>query len=105
MEGVRDGDVIHVSALHPTANRAADPLTGFEIDPAAHFRLLRALRDSEREIVGCYHSHPSGHAAPSPRDRENGCEEGFVWVIIATGVKAEILAFQGPQFDPLSIRG
>jgi desampylase len=105
LEGVRQADAVKVTALHPTANLASDPLAGFEIDPAVHLRLLRTLRGSGREIVGCYHSHPNGRAAPSPRDRANGCEDGFVWVIIATGVSAMILAFHGPQFAPLPIRG
>lgn len=105
MEGVREQDTIRVTALHPTANLSPDPLSGFEINPAAHFHLLRTLRGTGREIVGCYHSHPNGRAEPSPRDRANGCEGGFVWVIIATGVTETLQAFEGPQFKPLPIRG
>ncbi len=105
LEGVREGDAIRVGALHPTANLAVNPFVHFEIDPAVHLRLLRTLRGSEREIVGCYHSHPNGRRSPSPHDRENGCEEGFVWIIIVTGIAPEILAFQGPAFTPLSVRG
>lgn len=101
MEGIREGNAIRVTALHPTANLSPDPLSGFEIDPAVHFRLLRTLRGTGREVVGCYHSHPNGRAAPSPRDRANGCEDGFVWIIVANGAVA---AFHGPQFQPLAIR-
>lgn len=103
LEGVREGASVRVLALHASQNLSSEPQTGFEIDPALHFRLLRSLRGTERAVVGCYHSHPVGKAEPSPRDRANGCEVGFVWVILATGVNNALAAFQGPGFDPLAI--
>ena len=36
IEGVRDGDIFRITALHPARNRAASP-DRFEIDPADHF--------------------------------------------------------------------
>jgi len=106
LEGTREeGGVVRVLAIHCAANLAFDPTQGFEIDPAVHFRLLRGLRGSGREVVGCYHSHPNGRAAPSDRDRATGCADGFVWVIIATGVNEGIVAFQGPTFLPLALQG
>lgn len=103
LEGVRDGNAVRILALHPSLNLSPEPRTGFEIDPALHFQLLRSLRGTGREILGCYHSHPTGRAEPSTRDRANGCEEDFVWVIIATGVNEALAAFRGPGFDPLAI--
>jgi desampylase len=103
IEGVRDGAAVRVEALHSTANLAADPASGFEIDPAVHLRLLRTLRGTGREIVGCYHSHPNGRAGPSDRDRAAGAADGFVWVIAAlaaTDGPVEIVAFAGPAFAP-----
>lgn len=105
LEGIREADAIRITALHPAGNLADDPLSGFEIDPAVHFRLLRTLRDTGREVVGCYHSHPNGRAEPSPRDRANGCEEGFVWIIVAMKAEVTLAAFEGPQFRPLPVRG
>ncbi len=105
LEGAREDEAIRVTTLHSAANVSPDPLLGFEIDPAVHLRLLRTLRGTGREVVGCYHSHPNGRAAPSDRDRANGCEEGFVWVIIAVGAQEAVLAFHGPQFDPLPVQG
>ncbi len=103
LEGVAEGEGIGVTALHPSPNRSPEPSTGFEIDPALQFRLLRDLRGTGRAVVGCYHSHPTGKALPSSRDRANGCEDGFVWVIIATGVNDGLAAFHGPGFEPLAI--
>ena len=102
LEGVRDGGTVRVLALHPTANVSRAPETGFEIDPAAHFALQRALRGTEQAVVGCYHSHPNGRAEPSPRDRAGSCEDGWIWVIIATGVINQLAAFQAPDFTPLT---
>jgi desampylase len=104
LEGIRDGADITVTALHPAANLSQSPEDSFAIDPAVQFALQRALRGTGRTVVGCYHSHPGGRAEPSPRDRATGCPDGFVWVIIATGVNDAIAAFEGPALQPLTIR-
>lgn len=105
LEGEREGDIVTVTAVRPAANVSAAPGDSFIIDPAAQFALQRALRGTGRTVVGCFHSHPDGLAEPSPRDRENGCDKGFVWVIIATGVNEALRAFEGPSFQPLTIQG
>jgi proteasome lid subunit RPN8/RPN11 len=81
IEGVRAGETIEAVALHPTRNLAAGS-DRFEIDPTEHIRLLRTLRGTGREIVGCYHSHPDGEPKPSPRDRDSAQDENFVWLIV-----------------------
>lgn len=80
IEGVRTGDAVHAMALHSTHNVSADP-DCFEIDPAAHLRARRIAREAGRAIVGCYHSHPNGRPAPSPRDLPG--EMDFIWLIAA----------------------
>jgi desampylase len=104
LEGERAGDIVRILALHPTANLAPDPAAGFEIDPAAHIRLRCRLRNTGREVVGCWHSHPNGRTAPSERDRACGCEPDFVWLIAAvSGQAAALAAFEGPQFEPVRL--
>ena len=66
-----------------TANLASDPTAGFEIDPGEHLALARSARALGREIVGCYHSHPRGHAIPSAIDRARAAQDGFLWLIVA----------------------
>lgn len=106
IEGVRSGDGIEVNALHPAPNLSSKA-DRFEIDPAEHFRLMRELRGTGREIVGCYHSHPDGNAKPSARDCAGADEAGFVWMIAATsGVGASQLAaflFNGKSFCALEM--
>jgi desampylase len=106
IEGVRTTDAIEARALHPTRN-LAESANRFEIDPAEHIRLLRSLRGTGREIVGCYHSHPDGAPEPSPRDREMAGEDGFVWLIASVGSEglSRIAAhlFSDGAFRPLPL--
>ena len=78
--GTVDGGTARALALHPTANLGQGD-DRFEIDPAEHIRLLRALRGTGRDVIGCYHSHPNGKAAPSQTDRAGAAEDGFIWLI------------------------
>ena len=82
IEGGTRAGTIAALRLHPARNLAPEP-DRFEIDPAAQFRLLRAARAAGTAIIGCYHSHPGGTAAPSARDRAGAAEEGSVWLIAA----------------------
>ena len=100
VEGVRDGGEIRVTEIHPVPNRAEEP-DRFELDPAQHIALLRSLRGSGRQIVGCYHSHPNGRAEPSARDRAGAFEDGFLWLIAAVdgAGNCDLRAFLAMQGD------
>jgi proteasome lid subunit RPN8/RPN11 len=63
----RAGVITHV---FPAANVAANPATGYEIDPRETVRLMREFRERELEFLGIYHSHPNGKNEPSARDIE-----------------------------------
>ena len=89
IEGRRDGAVICALAIHPIRNLAREP-DRFELDPAEHFHLLRTLRGTGRDIVGCYHSHPNGRAELSPRDRASGSEDDFMWVVVGVGTADDV---------------
>lgn len=107
IEGVRERAAIRTHALRAMNNRAAES-DRFEIGPAEQFRLMRALRGTGREIVGCYHSHPNGWVEPSARDLEQAAEEGFVWLIAAldaTPKDARLAAFVygNRAFAPLTL--
>jgi proteasome lid subunit RPN8/RPN11 len=106
LEGVCDADSLRVIALRQTRNVAVAP-DQFEIDPAEHFRVLRAARANEVKIVGCYHSHPNGDANPSARDRAGASEEGFVWLIasltVAGPAKLSAFVWRSNAFEPVAI--
>ena len=95
------------TALHPTPNLSNEP-ERFEIDPATHFALLRKLRGTGRDIIGCYHSHPNGRAELSARDMEGAAEAGFLWLIAslknaAAPVRLACFAWTGSAFTEVSI--
>ncbi len=71
-------------ACHPIRN-LAQTSGRFELDPAQHIRLLKALRGTGREIIGCYHSHPNGRAEPSVTDLDGAADDDFLWLIATPG--------------------
>ena len=68
-----------------TANVAADPLRRFEIDPAALIAAHQAERRGGAQLVGFWHSHPSGSCEPSATDRAGAARDGRVWAIVGGG--------------------
>jgi len=94
VEGVRDGNVFRVTALHPARNLAASP-DRFEVDPADHFAARKAARAAGHAVVGCYHSHPNGMARPSAADLAGAGEENFLWLIASNGDLAAFVYSRG----------
>jgi len=80
IEGVRDGEIVRVLALHPARNLAGDA-DRFEIAAADHFAAIRQARARGHAIIGCYHSHPGGCAQPSAADLAGAREDNFLWLI------------------------
>ena len=96
-----EGAVVRIDRAEPARNVAADPLITFEIDPATLLRAHKTARAGGLRLVGYYHSHPNGRAAPSPCDQEMASGDGRVWAIIAN---AEVTFWQDAPsgFEPLS---
>lgn len=94
VEGVHDGAIFRVTALHPARNRAATP-DRFEIDPADHFAAHKAARLAGHVLIGCYHSHPDGKAQPSATDLAGAGEDTFLWLIASNGDLAAFVYLRG----------
>lgn len=75
----------YVDNLVPVANVAPNPVRHFELDPAALIAAHRAARSGGPQIVGHYHSHPSGVATPSATDAACAAADGALWMIVAGG--------------------
>jgi proteasome lid subunit RPN8/RPN11 len=71
--------VVGAQNIHST------PRTHFELDPQALVDAHRAARRGGAQVLGYYHSHPAGPAAPSATDREMAAGDGRVWAIAAGG--------------------
>jgi proteasome lid subunit RPN8/RPN11 len=87
IEGIVSDEGARAVACHPIRN-VAKANDRFELDPAQQIRLLKALRGTGREIIGCYHSHPNGRAEPSARDLAGAADENFLWLIAAGDILA-----------------
>lgn len=71
-----------IEAILPAANVAPDPARHFELDPAVLIAAHRAARRGGPAVIGHYHSHPSGVAAPSETDRACAAPDGSFWLIV-----------------------
>jgi proteasome lid subunit RPN8/RPN11 len=92
--GQWNGNTAEVFLAHPALN-IAERDDRFEIHPGTQFAVLRGVRGTGREIVGCYHSHPNGGAKPSSGDAVGASEAGLVWLIagVAAAGPCTIKAF------------
>ncbi len=88
-----------VSTAYESANLADDRCATFDVDPGLRLRLQRRVREAGERVVGLFHSHPNGSAAPSDTDRGSIWEDDLVWLIVAVadGVVTETRAFAADQ--------
>ena len=103
-------DVVHVTEIHYSPNRAEDPTQGFEIDVGLQAHLQRSLRGTDSMLVGVWHSHPSGDAKPSEVDSLAAHDPDFVWIITAAVEGDAVTTVQlapaeaGDAFRPVAVR-
>ena len=70
--------------------------TRYRIDDAAHIDLRRVLRGvrPRLEIIGVYHSHPTGPAMPSPVDVDEAMYPEWIYLIVGLDrQRAQVGAF------------
>lgn len=98
---------VEVDEIAPVPNVAADPLTQFEVDPAAHLALQRRCRKDRIRILGVAHSHPFGPPAPSQADLARAIEPSFFWLIWSVPEKRAALWWHegDGRFRPAALIG
>lgn len=96
-----------VTGVAACRNVAADPARRFELDPVALIAAHRAARGGAAQIIGHYHSHPSGLAAPSARDAADAMPDGMLWLIVGSagveGWRAVDHGVREGRFDPVTL--
>ncbi len=92
-----------VAEARPAANVHPDPARHFEIDPKALIAAHRAARMGGPQVLGYYHSHPTGRAEPSATDRAAASGDGRIWAIVAGG-QVRLWRDLPGQFEPLPLR-
>lgn len=83
--GLLLGDGATIDRTRPAANVHPHPARHFEIDPAALIAAHRTARSGGPQVLGYYHSHPSGWGEPSMTDRAQASGDGRIWAIVAAG--------------------
>jgi proteasome lid subunit RPN8/RPN11 len=96
-----------ITSVTPSPNRHPEPANGFAICDAVYARVQAKSRTSGLNVMGCYHSHPSGDLAPSQTDVLAVIEDSFIWIIANPGGQlAAWRAIARPPvkgFEPLQI--
>jgi proteasome lid subunit RPN8/RPN11 len=72
-----------IARILPAANAAGNPAVAYEIAPLELLRLTRAMRAENLELLGIYHSHPTGDNAPSPTDIERAYYPDVAYFILS----------------------
>jgi proteasome lid subunit RPN8/RPN11 len=96
-------DMVEDAARARNAKRSR---TRFQVEPADHFAAIRRARAAGFEIIGAYHSHPSGPSGPSETDRTRLTDPTMFHVIVslAHGTRT-VRAFRlaDGNFSPLEL--
>lgn len=80
--GLLFGTATRIEVAEACTNVAAEPARAFEIDPVALFEAHRRARGGGAQVIGHYHSHPSGEPVPSVRDAAQAMGDGALWLIL-----------------------
>jgi proteasome lid subunit RPN8/RPN11 len=83
--GILLGHGERIEEVRSCANVHPEPEGFFEIDPRALIAAHRAAREGGPQVLGYFHSHPSGLPEPSATDRASGTGDGRAWAIVGEG--------------------
>ena len=105
LAGDLDTDTSVVEVAHRARNAADHRRTEYELDPAEALSLFDRIEESGREIVGFYHSHPSGPPAPSPTDeaRATWPDRSYVIVDLTSTPFVGSWRWRGDRFEPETV--
>lgn len=85
LAGTHGPDQSRVERASRTPNVASSPRLTYEIDPEALFETIQDIEGDGLDVVGFYHSHPSGPPRPSPTDVAEATWEGHSYAIVVPG--------------------
>ena len=81
--GLLAGRDAAITGILPARNAAQRPESEYEIAPEELFRLMREIRGAGLEMLGIYHSHPSGGNSPSASDVERAFYPEAAYFIVS----------------------
>jgi len=80
-----------VTAVRRVPNVADAPRVRYELDPEATLAVFDEAEATGLEVVGFYHSHPSGPSRPSATDREHARWPDRVYVVVSLAARPPTL--------------
>ncbi len=105
--GLLLGQNLRVSNYLKANNVADNPERHFEIDPAVLIAAERAARCDGPDILGYFHSHPTGNTEPSTTDAKNAAPDGRIWLILNGSEASAWRAVEDGEifdrFEPISL--
>jgi len=78
-----DGEPSVVERAYEAENVAETPQIRYLIDPEEQYELIEAIEDDGLDVVGFYHSHPTGPTHPSETDAARATWPDHSYVICA----------------------
>jgi len=72
-----------VESIHRTDNAADTPEIRYHIDPTEQFEVTERIESAGQQVVGFYHSHPTGPTEPSKTDAERATWPDHSYLIVA----------------------
>jgi proteasome lid subunit RPN8/RPN11 len=107
--GGGDGDeavIRRVTAVRRVPNVADAPRVRYELDPETTLAVFDEAEATGTEVVGFYHSHPSGPSHPSGTDREQARWPDNVYVVVSLAARPPTLdawLWTGEAFERQSL--
>lgn len=103
--GLLSGNSGVITDIHPLRNDADRPETRYFATPEDLFAAMRRIRESNRVLLGIYHSHPRTHAYPSASDVEMAFYPEAFYFIISLEPKIELRAFriEGSRIENVTV--
>lgn len=98
-----------VERRYPAENAATTPESRYEVAPREELEILERADEAGADVVGFYHSHPSGPLAPSETDARLAAWPDRSYVIVSlAGEEPEVGSWRwtGESFrrEPLETR-
>ncbi len=103
--GLLGGGSGRATVVLPVENMSHSPVR-FRMKPEAQIRAMMELEVSGQELVGIFHSHPSGPSAPSVTDAAEAAypEVAYlVWSPSGQGWRCEAFQLDGGKFLPVRL--
>lgn len=105
--GEDEQGVTAVERAIATENVADHPNTTYRIDPEELFEVIETAESVGQEVVGFYHSHPTGPRGPSQTDVAQATWDGYPYLIVSLDGAVPFVdgwRWNGERFVPEPIR-